>query len=42
MNVGYDNRLSEHLGVEDLGLIPLYQGVHSTVVLLHSCSRLTI
>ncbi|KAF1323897.1 hypothetical protein FI667_g10169, partial [Globisporangium splendens] len=27
MNVGYDNRLSEHLGVEHLGLLPLYKFV---------------
>jgi hypothetical protein len=27
VNVGFDDRLSEHLAVEDLGLLPLYQGV---------------
>lgn len=26
VNVGYDDKLSEYLAVEDLGLIPLYQG----------------
>lgn len=26
VNVGFDSRLSEHLGVEQLGLIPLYKG----------------
>jgi hypothetical protein len=27
VNVGYDGKLSEHLGVQNLGLRPLYKGV---------------
>lgn len=26
VNLGLDGRLSEHLGVEQLGLLPLYKG----------------
>jgi hypothetical protein len=35
VNVGYDNRLSEHLGVEQLGLLPLYKGTFEHVVSCH-------
>lgn len=35
VNVGYDDRLSEHLAVEDLGLLPLYQGRYLRFAMAH-------
>ncbi|KAJ8576595.1 hypothetical protein ON010_g2611 [Phytophthora cinnamomi] len=32
VNLGYDGKLSEHLGVQELGLRPLYKGTHNYLI----------